>query len=132
MLCNTGVMCYFSVAMKIVYGKLGAIRVVSSQLGFERPFSIRFFCKKCCSNCPRGKWSKIILCISAIILFQCFTLHLSLYLSLSIFRFQTLFSIILFSYNRNSLGEFVRPLVGWSVDHAFFFVFFLDGYREYV
>ena len=36
-------MCYFSVAMKIVYGKLGAIRVVTSQLGFARPFSIRCF-----------------------------------------------------------------------------------------
>ena len=44
-------MCYFSVAMEIVYGKLGAIRVVTSQLGFARPFSIRFFCKVCCSNC---------------------------------------------------------------------------------
>ena len=43
-------MCYFSVAMEIVYGKLGAIRVVTSQLGFARPFSIRFFCKECCSN----------------------------------------------------------------------------------
>ena len=40
---NTGVMCYFSVAMKIVYGKLGAIRVVTSQLGFARPFSSGFF-----------------------------------------------------------------------------------------
>ena len=43
LLCNTDVLCYFSVAMKIVYGKLGAIRVVTSQLGFARPFSIRFF-----------------------------------------------------------------------------------------
>ena len=42
---NTGVMCYFNVAMEIVYGKLGAIRVVTSQLGFARPFSIRFFCR---------------------------------------------------------------------------------------
>ena len=42
LLCNTDVICYFSVAMKIVYGKLGAIRVVTSQLGFARPFSIRF------------------------------------------------------------------------------------------
>ena len=45
MLCNTDVICYFSVAMKIVYGKLGAICVVTSQLGFERPFSIRFFAR---------------------------------------------------------------------------------------
>ena len=40
--------------MKIVYGKLGAIRVVTSQLGFARSFSIRFFLMgKCCSNCHR-------------------------------------------------------------------------------
>ena len=45
MLFNTGVMCYFSVAIKIVYGKLGAICVVTSQLGFARPFSIRIFAK---------------------------------------------------------------------------------------
>ena len=45
MLGNTGVMRYFSVAIKIVYGKLGAIRVVTSQLGFARPFSIRFFAR---------------------------------------------------------------------------------------
>ena len=38
-------MCYFSVAIKIVYGKLGAIRVVTSQLGFARPFSIRIFAR---------------------------------------------------------------------------------------
>ena len=31
--------------MKIVYGKLGAIRVVTSQLGFARPFSIRSFAR---------------------------------------------------------------------------------------
>ena len=31
--------------MEIVYGKLGAIRVVTSQLGFARPFSIRFFAR---------------------------------------------------------------------------------------
>ena len=45
LLCNTGVMCYFSVAMEIVYGKLGAIRVVTSQLGFARPFFIEFFAR---------------------------------------------------------------------------------------
>ena len=33
----------FSVAIRIVDGKLGAIRVVTSQLGFARPFFIRFF-----------------------------------------------------------------------------------------
>ena len=45
MICNMGVMCYFGVAIKTVYGKLGAIRVITSQLGFARPFSIRFFAR---------------------------------------------------------------------------------------
>ena len=35
MLCNTGVTCYFSVAMKIVYGKLGAICVVTGCAKFR-------------------------------------------------------------------------------------------------
>ena len=42
--------------MKIVYGKLGAIRVVTSQLGFARPFSIRFFARNVVPTVIWQKW----------------------------------------------------------------------------
>ena len=42
-----------AVALEILFhGKLGVMRVVTSQLGFTRPFSIGWFVYKvCCSNC---------------------------------------------------------------------------------
>ena len=39
-----GLMCYFMVITeKQFYGKLGVMRVVTRQLGFTRPFSIKYF-----------------------------------------------------------------------------------------
>ena len=70
MLCNTDVICYFSVAMKIVYGKLGAIRVVTSQLGFARPFSIRFFARNVVPTVIDANDNSPVFQVRFLILFQ--------------------------------------------------------------